>query len=91
MNQSPEYTNLDEYINVIEVVPLQKLEDLGQGCQKYIIFNILDKKITTQDVYIEQCRTVLKEYRRRFIDQFVVDQGIQDDSLVNKIRDIDNN
>lgn len=53
--------DLVPYLPILDSMPLEKLDQISQGCQQSILFNILDKAANAKlnDEYFTQCQSVL--------------------------------
>jgi hypothetical protein len=65
--------DLSQYISGLSTLPDDQLEKVSQECSKKIVFTMLDgdKKISKE--YVEQCETILAEFRKRILGKIESD------------------
>lgn len=59
--------DLSQYISGLTSLPDDQLEKVSQECSKKIVFSYLDGEKKIGKEYIDQCETLLAEFRKRIL------------------------
>jgi hypothetical protein len=65
--------DLQQYISGLTKLPDDQLEKISQECSKKIVFSLLDGEKRMSKEYIDQCETLLAEFRKRILGKIETD------------------
>ncbi len=58
---------LGQYVSNLTKLPDDELEKVSQECSKKIVFSMLDGEKKINKEYVDQCETILAEFRKRIL------------------------